>query len=205
MRYDPAPTDTAIHAITVSPRSRTPDNGQLALDYTDYTLVLAAPPLPGGDVLSVGGLPSRRAFFRFVVPTRIIDSSTVLRATLFLTQRPNLAIDPRDTVAVVPELVLAGEEVTDLARAAFLASPFAIDTLRVAPGDSGVRQIEMAAAVRQWSAAGTTFGQQRAIILRSTVEGASAFELQFYSSEAAPAVRPRLRISYSLRSSFGIP
>jgi hypothetical protein len=106
---------------------------------------------------------------------------------------------------VVPELVLAGEEVTDLSRAAFLASPFAIDTLRVAPADSGVRQIEMAAAVRQWSLAGTTFGQQRAIILRSTVEGASAFEVQFFSTEADVALRPRLRISYSLRSSFGIP
>jgi len=76
--------------------------------------------------------------------------------------------------------------------------------LRVAPGDSGIRTLEIATAVRQWN--GTdVFQSQRAVVLRSTMEAVSAIELQFYSTEAAPSLRPRLRVNYALRSSFGIP
>jgi hypothetical protein len=147
----------------------------------------------------------RRTFLRFNVPARILDSSTVLRATLLLTQRPNRAIDPRDSVLVLPYTVSAGDEVTDLARAAVLLSPFPVDTVRLAPGDSGVRQIEIAAAVRSWSTVANPFRQQRAIVLVSNDEGVGPFDVHFYSLEASPGLRPRLRISYSLRTSFGIP
>jgi hypothetical protein len=155
----------------------------------------------------VGGVPSRRAFLRFDIPSRIIDSSTVLRATLLLTQRPNRTIDVKDSVLVVPHLVVAGDEVTDVTRAAVLLSPFALDSLVIAPGDSGLREIEIVAALRTWAASGTgTLKPQRAVVLRSSREAFSPFEALFFSRDATDAsVRPRLRVSYALRTSFGIP
>jgi hypothetical protein len=207
LRYDPAPADTAIKAIAVLPLSSAPtDQPQLQSDLADFSVVFAAPPAAGPELLSVGGLPARRAFFRFDVPSRIIDSSTVLRATLLLTQRPNRTIDPRDSLLVVPQLVVAGEEVTDLTRAAVLLSNFALDSLRIAPGDSGVLEIEIVSALRTWALSGTNaLKQQRAVVLRSSREAFSPFEVLFFSRDAEPALRPRLRVSYALRTSFGIP
>lgn len=208
LRYDPDPADTAVKALTVLPLSSTPANQpQAQSDLTDYTVVLVAPPVPGPELLSVGGLPSRRAFLRFDVPSRIIDSSTVLRATLLLTQQPNRAIDARDSVLIVPQLVVAGEEVTDATRAAVLLSAFGLDSVRVAPADSGVTEIEIVAALRTWALSGTTaLRQQRAVVLRSSREAFSPFEVHFFSRDAIdPSVRPRLRVSYALRTSFGIP
>lgn len=207
LRYDPAPTDTSIDALTVLPLSNTPTNQpQLQSDLADYTVVFAAPPPPGSELLSVGGIPARRAYLRFDVPSRIIDSSTVLRATLLLTQRPNRTIDPTDSILVVPQLVVAGEEVTDVTRASVLLSAFALDSLRYAPGDSGVREIEIVAALRTWSLAGTSgLQQQRAVVLRSSREAFSPFEVLFFSRDAEASVRPRLRVSYALSTSFGIP
>lgn len=205
LRFDPAPADTAIKALTVLPLSKTPPNEpQLQSDFTDYSLVYNAPPLPSGAILSVGGLPSRRSYLRFDIPARIADSSTVLRATLILTQRPNRRVAAGDTGVLIPQLVRAGTEVIDLRRAASLVDPFALDSVKVAPGDSGIRLIEVAAAVRQWNSL-ASFQPQRAIILRSTGEGRVPFEVHFFSSEAPAALRPRLRINYALRTSFGIP
>lgn len=207
VRFDPAPEDTAIKELGVFPVSQTPTNNTVVSgDYLDYTLVVAAPPLPAGELLAVGGIPNKRAFMRFNVPSRILDSSTVLRATLLFTQQPNRAIDPKDTVAIVPEVSLATEDVTDVTRTALLLAGFAFDTLRVAPADSGARELDVAQAVRQWASANaSTIPQQKVLILRSTREGTSPFELHLSSRAAPVALRPRLRVSYALRTSFGIP
>jgi len=207
LRFDPAPEDSAVLPLTVTPKSGTPPgDAVVAGDYLDYTLVFKAPAVPNGSLLGVGGIPNRRTYLRFSLPSRILDSSTVLRASLILTQQPNRSINVRDTLALVPELSLASEEVTDITRSTFLLAGFAFDTLRVAPGDSGTRVLEVATAVRQWaSQAGSTIKQQQAIVLRSTREGTSPFEVLLSSREAPAALRPRLRVNYSLRSSFGIP
>ncbi len=204
--FDPVPSDTGIKHLTVSLRSNTPTgNTELQSDLADYFVVAKGPPAPPAGVLALGGLPARRTFLRFDVPARILDSATVLRASLLLTQLPNRFLDPRDSVLVLPLVVTAGEEVKDFARAATLLSVFPVDTVRMAPGDSGLRTIEVAAALRQWTTANNPFKQQRAIVLRSSGEGFSPFEAYFYSLEAPANVRPRLRVSYSLRTSFGIP
>ena len=207
LRFDPAPEDTAIRALTVAPASGTPTSDAFAAaDFADYTLVFKTPAAPTGAVLSVGGIPNRRAFLRFNVPSRILDSSTVLRASLILTQQPNRTINAKDTLTIVPELSIAGDDVSDVTRSALLLAGFAFDTMKVAPGDSGTRVLEVATAVRQWAtASASTIKQQQALVLRSTREGTSPFELYFASREAAAALRPRLRVSYALRSSFGIP
>lgn len=205
LRYDPVPSDTAIDEITVALRSDTPEsNIPLLVDLFDYTVIAIAPPQPQG-LLSVGGLPGRRTYMRFSVPSRILDSSTVLRATLLLNQVPNNSIDPKDSVLVLPYVINAGEEVTDPAHAVTIISAFPVDTVRLAAGDSGTKQIEVASALRSWSVENNPFKQQTAIVLLSNDEGRGAFDVHFSSLEAAVNLRPRLRVSYSLRTSFGIP
>ncbi|MBC7895904.1 MAG: hypothetical protein H7066_10845 [Cytophagaceae bacterium] len=205
LKYDPVPSDTAIDEISVGLRSTTPtDDFELQTDLVDYTIIAAAPALPPPDILSVGGLPARRSYLRFLVPPRILDSSTVLRATLLLTQVPVPLLARTDSTLLLPQLVLAGEEVTDYARAAGLLSAFPVDTLRVSAADSGVKQIEVAAALRQWTTE-NPYKQQRAIVIRANDEALTIGEARFYSTRAASHLRPRLRVSYSLRTTFGIP
>ncbi|MCC6319207.1 MAG: hypothetical protein IT361_16155 [Gemmatimonadaceae bacterium] len=206
LKYDPVPADTSIDEIAVVLRSNSPlNNVELQTDLLDYTVVAAAPALPPANVLSIGGLPSRRAFLRFNVPARILDSATVLRATLLLTQVAIPVFASTDSTLLLPQLVLAGEEVADVGRASVLLSTFPVDTLRLASRDSGLRQIEMAAALRQWTSGNNPFRQQRAIVIRSSDEGMAAHEVRFHSVRADAALRPRLRVSYSLRTTFGIP
>ncbi|MEP7347148.1 MAG: hypothetical protein ABI877_17895, partial [Gemmatimonadaceae bacterium] len=135
----------------------------------------------------------------------IVDSSTVLRATLLAVQHPVRGLDDTKTFTMQPQFVTAGKEVTDVGRSAFLVATLSgLDSLRVTPADSGLRLLEMVTVLRAW-ATSNSLSAQRALVLRSAVEGASPLELQFYSTRAAPDLRPRLRVSYATRTNFGIP
>lgn len=206
LSYDPSP-DTAVKALVNAPESRTPtDNPILRVDLTDYQLVATSPGGSAGSLLAVGGLPAQRAFFRFAIPARLVDSTTVVRATLILTQVPNASVDALDSLTIFPQVVRAAVELADVGRSAGILNPpsFEIDSIRVLPGEGGERSIEIVSALRDWQAIGPNT-LQRAIVLRSSAEGASAPEVLFYSSEAAPALRPRLRITYVNKVEFGIP
>jgi hypothetical protein len=154
----------------------------------------------------VGGVPSRRTYLRFTLPSRIADSTTVVRAVLRLVQQPSRGADPTDTVALVPDVVVASEVVTDIRRAVALTSSgrlFGVDSVRLVPTDSGPREVSLVGVVRSWRL--LPAGTQRAVVLRASLEGAQAADLRFWSMEAAPALRPRLQISYIPRSNFGLP
>src|SRR3970282_337869 len=112
-----------------------------------------------------GGIPGGRAFLLFGVPPVILDSSTILRATLFLTQKPNRANAEVDTLVLYPRLVTASEAVTDVSRAAELITPagFSFDSLTVVSSDSGQRSIEIVNALLRWSIF-TEQGAQRAVV-----------------------------------------
>jgi len=201
-----ATPDTATKPLTVTPFSKTPvGQSILASNLTDYTVIAKAPPATSGTTLSVGGLPARRVYFRFDIPSRIIDSSTVVRATLLLNQIANPALDPTDTVRIVPQVVLAGKVVTDPVKASQIIAGISADTLSLHPGDSGLTNVELARAFGLWRT------QQadtlpRAIVLKSVREGITPLELRFSSSEdAVVALRPRLRISYTSTVPLGLP
>src|SRR5206468_7352772 len=109
-----ATPDTATKPLAVTLLSKTPVGETiLSLNLADYTVIAKAPTAASGTTLAVGGLPTRRVYFRFDIPSSIIDSSTVIRATLVLNQLPNSALDPTDTIRVLPQVVLAGKVVTD--------------------------------------------------------------------------------------------
>lgn len=204
--FDPHP-DTAVKPIPVGPESRTPtDAPSLRIDLTDYFLTFQAPQGAGPNELGVGGLPGKRTFLRFNVPSFILDSSTILRATLFLTQKPNNTSGAIDTLVVYPRLVTASETVTDVGRAAELVTPagFSFDSLTLVSSDSGVRSIEIVNALLRW-AFFAELKAQRAMVLTASLEGALPGEVIFFSTEAPAGVRPRLRVSYSPRTNFAVP
>jgi hypothetical protein len=200
-----ATPDTSTARQIVNPLSSTPADAKLAAAHLgDYTLIAKGPPPAPATDLAVGGLPPRRVYLRFNIPSSIIDSSTVVRATLLLNQIPNTLLDPTDTVRILPGLVLAGNAVKDPAKAAEIATDIALDTVFVQPGGSGLTQVELARAFAVWrtQSPDTT---ARAIVLRSLTEGLSPLEIAFSSSEAVAALRPQLRISFINRVPLGLP
>lgn len=200
--------DTAVQRLTFNPNSTTPTESEgLRLAFADFRLLVRTPPDGPPEALRIGALPSKRSYLRFVLPSGLLDSASVVRATLLLTQMPNRAFGPRDSVFVVTQLSTAGRVITDPALAARLVAPpevSQIDSLHVAASDSGARQIDIAPILRIWVSAGDTLFS-RGIVLRSAREGLSAADAWFFSTEAAAALRPRLRISYTPANPFGLP
>ena len=78
------------------------------------------------------------------------------------------------------------------------------DTLRITPGSSGVKSIEIANVVSLWRSQKVE-ETPRALVLLSVRENSSPLEARFFSAEASPELRPRLRISYSARKATGLP
>lgn len=205
----PGGSDSTAIAFSITPTSRTPARPLFAnADLLDYLVVAAAPNLRAAERFSVGGVPSVRSYLRFNLPLWLTDSSFVVRAQLEFTQDPIYGLDRRDSIVVYPQLAVAGHAVTDLARAASLLAPagfFITDSIRRAPADSGIVAIEINSLIRQWITVNGVRPIPSAIVLRAAEEGYSAVGLRFFGLGAAPALRPRIRISYVRNTNFGRP
>jgi len=201
-----ATPDTTTHPLIVNPVSTTPSADKIAASHlTDYTVIAKGPPPAPAGALAVGGFPPRRVYIRFDIPANIVDSTTVVRATLLLNQISNPLLDPTDTVFILPQLVLAGPAVTDPAKAAQVVADISSDTAKVRPGDAGLTSIEMARAFGIWRTQKPDT-LPRAIILKSLKEGDTPLEVRFSSvRDVSTALRPRLRISYTSRVPLRIP
>ena len=198
-------TDTTIAKVVLNPYSKTPvDQPALALSLGDYTLLVKGTATGPATGLNIGGLPARRVYMRFNIPRFLTDSVDIVRATLLLTQIANPGIDPTDTVRILPHVALATNAVSDIAKASQITAVANTDTLKVAHGSSGVREVEIANVVGLWRLQNAD-ETPRAVVLISTREGNSPLEARFYSIEASPEQRPRLRISYSTRKATGLP
>ena len=206
--------DTATIVIPV--QSRAPaTSGFGPQDLSDYTAVLRSPtpsPTPSGT-LAVGGLPASRAYLRFRLPPSLLDSTTIVRATLLLTQRPNpTSASAGDTIAVVPRVVIASPLLDSLEpgkAALLLASPaaaaFALQPALTAPADSGVLHFEIATTLRLWRLQDPA-QVIRALVLQSGFEGYLPQDVHLFSSEAAvDSLRPRLHLVYIPSARFGLP
>lgn len=197
--------DTSIKPIALAPSSTTPaGQTQIAASLSDYTLLVKGTPPPPAGTLAVGGLPATRVYLKFNVPSFVVDTAQIVRATLLLTQRPNRSIDPGDTIRIVTNVSLAVKTVTDLTRASQIITVGSADTVKFAPGDSGVKELEIAQVISLWRSQKVD-QTPRALVLTSLSEGQLPLEARFFSIEAAPGLRPRLRISYSTRKSTGLP
>ncbi len=211
LRYRVSP-DTAVSVANIAPSSATPTTPLFtAEDFIDYVIVAQAPSPLAAARFAVGGMPGARSYLRFDLPTWLTDSSTILRARLEIVQDPVYGLDDTVKLGVRPQMVVAGHTITDLKRAALLVAPFgsfgSLDSLHVAPADSGLRSLEINAFVRQWRTIDGTRPLPTAIVLRSTGEGTSPLGVRFFGLSAAEELRPRLRVSYVRASdiSFGQP
>ena len=210
-----ATTDTAVAPLTRSPLSQTPGGQpQLQIDFSSFTIVVngTTPDEPG--VITVGGLPGRRALLRFAVPSAILDSAQILRATLVLTKQPVSGFLESDTLRLQPLAVTASAAVTDLRRRLLLAaipvSPFTgrevlsgVPT-NVKPGTAGTVEIAIPELVGAWRTTGD-LGYRPELVLASALEGASPVQARFYGRSADAALRPKLRLSYIRSIDFDIP
>ena len=200
--------DTTVSPVAMGPYSTTPVASlAVAASLGDFTLVVKGTPPPPPGILTVGGLPGTRAYIRFNIPPAITDSSLVVAATLVLNQLSSASPDPADSMAIQPVLVLAGPGISDPARAAQITAPatvLGLSPLRTPPGTSGVRELQIGPAFKYWRVQ-TAAELPRAIVLESLAEDYSPQQAFFYSSESAPALRPKLRISYTPRSRVGVP
>lgn len=206
LRFKPA-SDTAVN---VSLLSKTPADTALTTlrtDLEDYVITAKnlATRLP--STIAVGGFPANRTYMRFDLPSRIVDSSTVVRATLFLTQFPmRNSANATDSMAIYPFAITAGTVLTDIPRLMRLVNvnTLATDSLRVVPSDSGSLRMELVGIVRVWK--NTKAEQtQRALVLVGANEGMNPAISAFFSSQAGDALRPRLQLTYVPRVTLGLP
>ena len=207
LRFKPA-SDTAV---TVSLLSQTPTDStlsQLRTDLEDYVITAKNLAPRQSNTIAIGGFPAYRTYMRFDLPSRIVDSSTVVRATLYLTQfpMPN-SPNAHDSLGIYPFAITAGTVLTDIPRLMRLVSvntSLATDSLRVVPSDSGARRMELVGIVRVWK--NTKAEQtQRALVLVAGSEGSKPAIAAFFSSEAGSALRPRLQLTYVPRVTLGLP
>jgi hypothetical protein len=206
VQYDPNTDTTYAPVIVTANTTLALAPTDVVFAYTVYALVDVGSLPPPPATLTVGGFPAWRSYLRFNLPKRISDSSTIVRAELLLTQRRSFFGNFRDTVAILPIIPTATDDVTDLRRVLDLSADgiFAsIDSTRLVPSDSGVRSINVLTLVRTWPALPT--GVARALAFRISGEGSQPAELRFFSSKAPAGVRPRLRITYLPKSEFALP
>ena len=205
-----ASSDTTVKPDTLFPSSVTPPRElyqQAAFRFFPVVVKGRLPAPPVGRFI-VGGLAGARSYLRFDIPPSVLDSVTVIRASLLLTQLPARTTSAtKDSISVYTQPVIASPSITDLFTASTfigVAGVYGIDSVRFAPRDSGLRSIELVNLLRTWRLAGT-INATRAIVLRSPQEGTLPGELDFVSSKGPAALRPRLRITYVPRRGFGIP
>jgi hypothetical protein len=150
---------------------------------------------------------------RFDLPSKIIDSATVVRATLTLKLIPNsmraFFTAPPDSMGVLAAGIVSTPVVTDPGHAAGFNAPSAvigIDTSHFAAQYPDSINVEFVNAARHWKgrAADTV---SRAIVLMGTKEGASPLLATFYP--ALPSVpfelRPHIHLAYVKTVGFGLP
>ena len=196
---DPLAKPLAIMPTTFSPAEPPYLRGATS----DFAIAVVGT-VPPASVLRVGGFPASRVLLGFDIPSRIIDSTVVVRATLLLTQRPSTTADAGEAVAVQIVPILISNVATDLRTRLEFAAASSVDSLATVPKDSGVVKLEMVNLVRAWRGQPTDrTPRTAALFLASEATRVAGFE--FFSMEAAPSLRPRLRITYVIRINSGQP
>ena len=180
-----------------------PDTGTaklrtLAQSAAFNTYVTEVPLAVDTTLLAVGGAPSARTMLRFSIPRRILDSATIVRATLELTPVAPISGLPTDPARLLARAVLS--DVGAKSPVGTLPGRIPEDTLEA--GAAAVT-LEAVRLVELW------LGQANrptALFLSLTPEASSFSRPVFYSSRAAdPALRPRLRLNYLLSFPFETP
>lgn len=155
------------------------------------TFVFPAPPARDLDGLVVGGAPAARTLLRVDLPTQIIDSSSVVRATLFLTPTAPVYGLRGDSVLVQTETLSIDVGAKSPIVTATIDTVGRGKTL-VPVGWADTVTIDVTDQLRVWKEIPTL---PRTISVRVRPEGLSIAEFRFNSSRSAIGT-PLLRINY---------
>jgi hypothetical protein len=201
--------DTNDAKVTSNVRSVTPvTDSSLLGRLAHYPLIVRGAIPDSMDALNIGGIPARRVFLRFGLPSRIIDTANVIRATLTLHPKPQPFQLAGDTVVLYPWPVISSNKVKSPAEATnFIVSNaiYALDSVKVVPSAGSVVALDFVNAVKNWQNISDTVNT-RSLVLRILPEGGTPLETSFWSSFAADtSLRPHVRIQYVKRSAFGVP
>jgi len=181
-----APFDTATDVFSVSPF---------------VSLFVINPPAtqPPPGILAVGGIPTARALLSLSLPKLVVDSTSIVRATLLLNTVGAVGGFANDSFYVVAEPVVRDYGVKSVLWPDSATSGIVL----VHQGQTGQIQLDMAPILRFW---GTTQGDStpRLIMLRAYPEGSILGAVNF-SSRAAGAAGPQLEVTYVKPYSFGVP
>jgi hypothetical protein len=194
-------------SIRAFPGTASPADPEYLRQYLSDFMISTIGSLPSVNTLRVGGLPAHRVLLKFDIPSRIVDSSVVVRASLQLTQKPSTMPDAGTAVSVHIVPIVASTQVTDLhSQLEFAGSAllYPVDSLVTVPKDSGKVSLEMVALVRAWKNKDQQQTPRIAALYLSS-EGSRTASFEFFSLEAAAALRPRLRITYVTRVNTGQP
>ena len=141
---------------------------------------------PQAATLSIGGVPSARSFLRLNLPSFILDSSDVLRASLLLVPVEPVLGAPGDTFNLIANALSADFGPKSPLLILLDASAFGIP---IGVGSLDTVALDITSIVRQWQ---DNPDQVRTLVLRLRNEAAAIAELRVGSSQrigALPAVR----------------
>ncbi len=165
---------------------------------TFATFVMSPDPAqPPSGVLTVGGIPSARATMRLSLPKIVIDSTSIVRATLILnTIRPVQGF-AQDSFYVDAFPVLRDYGIKSVTYPDTTVGGHVL----LHQGTAGTVGVEITPILRYW---GTTAGDSvpRMIVLRSSPEGYGIGSVDF---AGAGALAPQLRVTYVKHYHFGVP
>jgi hypothetical protein len=141
------------------------------------------PPLTSGTV-RVGGIPSFRTLLRLAVPAAILDSASIVRATLLLVPSEPVLGAPGDTFRLRAE-PLATDRGPKSPTLTSSNSGIGDNSALVFVGATDTVRIDITTILRLW-AADTT--RPEALFLRSGQEAFRVAELRFFASGLLPGL-----------------
>lgn len=208
LSYDPSP-DTAVRAWQVATLFKGPVDASAR--FRSQTIVVRDnTPLLSDGSLSVGGLVGVRSLLRLKLPRSFLDTVTIVRASLDLVQRPQRTVPGAgDGVRVRARVTIAGPALgTDPRRQVEVLDPtiegVLLPSLRLTPADSGLKSFDVGSALRLWVNQDTSIAT--GLVLYSEGEVFQEQRPAFYSRRnTVPALRPRLRVTYTTRREGAIP
>lgn len=148
--------------------------------------------------LTLGGIPSNRSVIRFPWPALLRDSAQLVRATLELVPASPIEGLPGDTAFVISRPILA-----DLGGKSSTASDASFQAIAaVLPGDVDTLGLEVRRALLLWQGEN---GLPPMFMVQIFPEASTFTVARLGSSRSAVALRPRLRVTYTLTFPFGNP
>lgn len=162
------------------------------------TFVSRDPVVIDQSVLTLGGTPSSRAVLRFPWPALLKDSAQLVRATLELVPTEPITGLPTDSAFVIARPVLA-----DLGGKSSTPTDQAFQGVAgVLQGDSDSLGLEVRRALLTWQGDSPL---PPMFMLQMFPEGSTFTVAKLGGSRSGPALRPRLRVTYTLTYPFGNP